>query len=148
MEGSFSMRKKIQWVYLGHKKKFRFLLAGMVNTCVGLATYPLFYLVLEPMGVGYIAVLVIAQVICITFSFWTNKYFVFKSKGDFRGEYVKFFSFHGLYFLINLIALPALVELIQLNPMIAQTIFSIFIIMTSYFWHNAVTFKTPKDALR
>ena len=142
------MRKKIQRVYIAHKKKFRFLLAGMVNSCVGLATYPLLYLVLEPMGVGYIAVLVIAQVVCITFSFWTNKYFVFKSKGDFRGEYVKFFSFHGLYFLINLIALPALVELIQLNPMIAQTIFSIFIIVTSYFWHNAVTFKTPKDALR
>lgn len=142
------MRKKIQRVYIAHKKEFRFLLAGMVNTCVGLATYPLLYLVLEPVGVGYIAVLVIAQVVCITFSFWTNKYFVFKSKGDLRSEYVKFFSFHGLYFLINLIALPALVELIQLNPMIAQTIFSIFIIVTSYFWHNAVTFKTPKDALR
>lgn len=142
------MRKKIQRVYLGHKKKFRFLLAGIVNTSVGLAAYPLLYLILEPIGVGYVVVLVIAQLICITFSFLTNKYFVFKSKGDLRGEYVKFFSFHGLYFLINLIALPALVELTQLNPMIAQTIFSIFIIVTSYFWHNAVTFKVPKDALR
>jgi putative flippase GtrA len=142
------MREKIQRVYLGHKKKFRFLMAGIVNTSVGLAMYPFLYLVLEPMGVGYVAVLVIAQVICITFSFWTNKYFVFKSKGDLRSEYIKFFSFHGLYFLINLIALPALVELVELNPMIAQAIFSIFIIVTSYFWHNAVTFKNPKDALR
>lgn len=142
------MRKKIQRVYLGHKKKFRFLVAGMVNTSVGLVTYPLLYLILEPMGMGYISVLLIAQVICITFSFWTNKYYVFKSKGDLRSEYVKFFSFHGIFFLINLIALPVLVELIHLNPMIAQTIFSIFIIVTSYFWHNAVTFKTPKDTLR
>lgn len=142
------MRKKIQQVYIDHKKKFRFLLAGMVNTCVGLAIYPLLYLILEPMGMGYISVLLIAQVICITFSFWTNKYFVFKSKGDLRSEYIKFFSFHGFYLLINLIALPVLVELIQLNPIIAQTIFSIFIIVTSYFWHNVVTFKAPKDALR
>jgi len=142
------MREKIQQIYLGHQKKFHFLLAGIVNTAVGLATYPILYLVLHPNGLGYIEILIIAQVICITFSFASNKYFVFKSKGDFKGEYIKFFLFHGLYFLINLIALPVLVEWIKLNPMIAQTIFSILIIVTSYFWHNSVTFKDPKRRLQ
>lgn len=142
------MRKKIQQIYLGHQKKFRFLLAGIVNTAVGLAAYPILYLVLHPNGLGYVEILIIAQVICITFSFVSNKYFVFKSKGDLKKEYIKFFSFHGLYFLINLMALPALVEWLNLNPMIAQTIFSILIIVTSYFWHNSVTFKDPKRRLQ
>jgi putative flippase GtrA len=137
------MRENIQQMYLGHQKKFRFLLAGIVNTAVGLATYPILYLILQPNGLGYVEILIVAQVICITFSFMTNKYFVFKSKGYLADEYIKFFSFHALYFLINMIALPVLVEWIKLNPMIAQSIFSIFIIVTSYFWHNSVTFKDP-----
>lgn len=141
------MRERIQQIYLGHQKKFRFLLAGIVNTAVGLAIYPALYLALHPNGLGYVEILVIAQVICVTFSFVSNKYFVFKSKGSLKKEYIKFFSFHGLYFLINLMALPALVEWMKLNPMIAQTIFSILIIVTSYFWHNLITFKASKERL-
>lgn len=141
------MREKFQQIYLGHQRKFRFLLAGIVNTAVGLATYPILYLVLHPNGLGYIEILIIAQVICITFSFVSNKYFVFKSKGDFKGEYIKFFSFHGIYFFINLLVLPVLVEFMKFNPMIAQTIFSILIVVTSYFWHNLITFKVSKERL-
>lgn len=141
------MKEKIQQIYIGHQKQVRFLLAGAVNTTVGLAIYPALYLMLHPNGLGYIEILIIAQIICVTFSFASNKYFVFKSKGDLKKEYIKFFSFHGLYFLINLIALPALVKWIKLNPMIAQTIFSILIIVTSYFWHNSVTFKDPRRRL-
>ena len=88
------MKEKIQRIYLGHQKKFRFLIAGIVNTAVGLATYPALYLALHPNGLGYVEILIIAQVICITFSFASNKYFVFKSKGNLKHEYIKFFSFH------------------------------------------------------
>ena len=141
------MRNRIQLLYFAHQKKIRFLIAGVINTVVGLGMYPLLYMILNPKGVGYIGVLFLAQLVCITFSFVSNKFFVFKTQGNFRNEYVKFFSFHGIYFAINLAALPALVEIFKLNPMIAQTIFSIFIIVTSYFWHNAVTFKASKELL-
>lgn len=122
-------------------KKIRFLIAGGVNTMVGLSVYPLLYLLLEPMGLSYLDVLIISQLICITFSFVSNKYFVFKTQGNLHAEYTKFFVFHAFYFLLNLICLPALVEVFEMNPIIAQTMFSVFIIVTSYFWHNLVTFK-------
>jgi putative flippase GtrA len=141
------MKDQIQQLYFDHKKKFRYLIAGIINTIVGLAIYPALYLTLNPIGIGYIGVLVVAQLLCVTFSFVSNKYFVFKTQGNLKSEYIKFFSFHGLYFAINIVALPALVEILNLNPMIAQTIFSIFIIVTSYFWHNAVTFKASKELL-
>jgi putative flippase GtrA len=132
----------------GHEKKLRFLIAGSINTLVGLSVYPLLFIVLEPMGVGYIKVLIIAQLICITFSFISNKYYVFKSKGNLRQEYIKFFMFHGFYFLLNLICLPVLVEIFKINPIISQTLFAIFIIVTSYFWHNAVTFKSTPESIK
>jgi putative flippase GtrA len=123
-------------------KKIRFLIAGVINTAVGLSVFPSLYLILEPMGLGYIGVLVISQLICITFSFISNKYFVFKTNGNLQAEYTKFFIFHVFYFILNLISLPALVEVFKMNPIFAQTSFSVFIIITSYFWHNFVTFKS------
>lgn len=132
----------------GHEKKLRFLIAGGINTIVGLSVYPLLFIVLEPLGAGYIQVLIIAQLICITFSFVSNKYYVFKTKGKLRAEYIKFFMFHGFYFLLNLICLPLLVEVLKINPIISQTLFAIAIIVTSYFWHNAVTFKSTQESIK
>jgi len=133
-------------ISIRHGKKIRFLIAGMVNTAVGLAVYPILYLVFEPMGMGYIQVLIIAQVVCISFSFVSNKYFVFKTKGNLKKEYLKFFAFHGFYFALNLVCLPILVEAFKINPIISQTGFAIAVIMTSYFWHNAITFKTARES--
>lgn len=141
------MKQEIQNLYAS-SKKIRYLLVGIVNTIFGLVTYPLLYLVLKPIGAGYITVLLAAQVICISFSFASNKYFVFKTNGNLKNEYIKFFSFHAIYFSINLMVLPLMVEVLKLNPIIAQTLFSVFVIVTSYFWHNMITFKVSKDFLK
>lgn len=134
------------WIFLKqHQKKVRFLIAGGANTAFGLAAYPIIYLVAEPLGVGYIKSLLLASIISISFSFLTSKYYVFKSKGNLKKEYAKFFIFYGFYLCINLICLPFLVEVVSLTPIIAQTLFSVFIIITSYFWHNHITFKNAKE---
>ncbi len=121
---------------------------GGVNTSVGLAVYPILYVLLTPFGVGYIKALIFSQIICITFSFVSNKYLVFKTKGNVNKEYPKFFAFYGIYFLINLLCLPVMVEVFSMNPMIAQTLFSIAIVASSYFWHNLITFKSPSGELK
>ena len=91
--------------------------------------------------------LLFSQMFCITFSFFTNKYFVFKTKGNVKEEYLRFFAFYGFYLLLNLLCLPFLVEVIQITPILAQTLFSFAIIVSSYFWHNLVTFKQTKESL-
>lgn len=129
---------------LTHSKKIKFLVAGAINTLVGLTTYPLLYFFLSPLRFGYITILFVAQLFCISFSFVTNKYFVFKTKGNIKSEYSKFFTFHAIYFLINIIALPMMVEIFKLNPMVAQVIFSLLIIITSFYWHSYITFNALK----
>lgn len=141
------MRKTLRNIIIHHNKKLRFLIAGGVNTLVGLSVYPILYFYLEPIGFGYIEVLLLAQIICITFSFASNKYFVFKTKGNLKKEYIKFFIFYGFYLLLNLLCLPFLVEVMKISPIISQTLFSIAIIISSYFWHNFITFKKPKESI-
>ena len=121
---------------------------GGVNTAIGLAVYPILYVLLSPFGVGYVKALIFSQIICITFSFISNKYLVFKTKGNVKKEYPKFFAFYGIYFMINLLCLPVMVEVLNMNPMIAQTLFSIAIVASSYFWHNLITFKSSSGELK
>jgi putative flippase GtrA len=129
-----------------YKKKLRFLLTGVVNTIVGLSVYPLLYMLFNPIGLGYMGALFLAQVISITFSFVSIKYFVFKTKGNIKKEYVKFFMFYGICIALNLIYLPLAVELLNFSPIMSQTIYAILIIFTSYFWHNFYTFKRSTES--
>ncbi len=124
-----------------HQVKVRFLLAGLLNTLVGLATFPIFYFMLSGYALHYLVVLCISQAVCITFAFVTNKFLVFRTKGNYVPEFLRFLTFHLSYFTANLVALPLMVNLFSMNPVIAQSLFAIMIIVSSYFWHSRITFS-------
>ena len=129
-----------------HQTKVRFLLAGMLNTAIGLAVYPALYYLAAPLKLHYLIILAISQVLCIGFAFLTSKFLVFRTKGNYLKESGKFLTFHLTYFLVNLAALPALVEFAGMNPVWAQTLFAVLVIVTSYFWHSRITFSSTKVA--
>lgn len=129
-----------------HQTKFRFLLAGVLNTAIGLMVYPALYFSLAPLKLHYLTILTISQVLCVTFAFLTNKFMVFRTSGNYLREFGKFVTFHLSYFLVNLAALPVLVEFAGMNPVWAQTLFAVLVIVTSYFWHSRITFSTKHMA--
>lgn len=128
-----------------HRTKVSFVLVGALNTAFGLAAYPVLYFLLTPMRFHYLQVLAVSQVICITFAFISNKYMVFRTVGNHVQEYLRFLSFHLIYFLINLAALPFMVEVLSMNPVWAQSFFAVAVIVSSYFWHSRITFISPKN---
>lgn len=127
-----------------HQTKVRFLMVGALNTAVGLAVYPALYFLAAPLELHYLTILVISQVVCVTFSFLTNKFLVFRTSGNYLQESGKFLTFHLSFFLVNLAALPALVELVGMSPVWAQTLFAVLVIATSYFWYSRITFSSIK----
>lgn len=127
-----------------HQTKVRFLLAGALNTAIGLAVYPGLYFLAAPLKLHYLTILAVSQVVCVAFAFLTNKFLVFRTAGNYLRESGKFLTFHLSYFLMNLAALPALVELAGMNPVWAQTLFAVLVIVTSYFWHSRITFSSSK----
>ena len=129
-----------------HQTKVRFLLAGALNTAVGLAVYPGLYFLAAPLKLHYLMILAISQVVCVIFAFLTSKFLVFRTSGYYLRESGKFLVFHLSYFLVNLVALPALVELAGMNPVWGQTLFAVLVIVTSYFWHGLITFSSSKVA--
>jgi len=127
-----------------HQVKLRFLVAGAFNTVLGVAIFPALYFLTAPLHLHYLAILGMSQAICITFAFLTNKFLVFRTSGNYLREYGKFITFHLTYLLVNLAALPALVEIAGMNPVWAQTLFAVLVIVSSYFWHSRVTFSIHK----
>jgi putative flippase GtrA len=129
-----------------HETKVRFLLAGALNTVFGLAAYPTFFFLLAPLKLHYMVVLGITQVTCVAFSYLTNKFLVFQTVGNYLRESGKFVLFHLSYFLVNLIALPLLVEIFGMSPVWGQTLFAVAVIITSYFWHSNITFAPARTS--
>jgi putative flippase GtrA len=132
--------------YSYYKKKYNkqrnFLIVGFLNTVFGLLAFPILFYFFNPHFPHYLYILFLSTATCILFSFTTLKYFVFKTKGPIINEFVKFLIFQLIVFIVNLIALPLLVNYLINDPIISQTIFLIFVILSSYFWHNRVTFKS------
>lgn len=124
-----------------HETKLRFLVAGGLNTVFGLSIYPALMWTLGPMGWNYIEVLILCQVVSVCFAYGTNKLLVFKTSGNYLAEFLKFSSFYVVNFVVNIAALPLLVELLHLSPVVAQTIFVIIVVCTSYLWHSRFTFR-------
>lgn len=124
------------------KEKIRFLAVGGVNTLFGLGLYPFLYFMLgsENGPLGYLQLLVVSQIICVSISYFGNKYLVFRVKKLSVSEYGRFWLYHIIIILINLLALPLIVRGFSVNPMIGQTLFSIIVIVTSYMWHSKITF--------
>jgi putative flippase GtrA len=123
-----------------HQVKIRYLLVGFLNTLFGLAVFPVLYITLQSNNLHYLYVLILSQLVGTTFAYLMTKYFVFKTKGNYINEFLRYSTFHFIYFLLNLAILPFLVEVIHLTPMIAQGFFSIAVIISSYFWHSQITF--------
>lgn len=122
-----------------------FLVVGGVNTVIGISIFPLLYYVSRPFAVHYMPLLVVSQILGITFSYLTNKLIVFRTEGWSVAEYLRFATYYGIYFVVNLILLPVCVEMLQQDPVISQLVISVGSVVATYFWHSRITFRTDES---
>ena len=127
-------------------RPLRFVLAGAANTAFGLAFYPALVWTVPYFQKHYLIALGISQAISLCFAFATYKLGVFRTRGNIIREFGAFSSFYLVNFAANWAALPALVELGHISPMVAQLGFSAIIMVGSYFWHSYVTFASAEKS--
>lgn len=129
----------------GSERTLRFLVAGGVNTGLGLTFYPLLLWAVPFLRTHYMTALAIAQVVCLCFAYLIYKFGVFRTRGNVVREFGTFSSFYLLNYAANWIALPLLVETGGVHPIIAQSVFTVAVIVGSYFWHTRLTFKNSEE---
>lgn len=124
------------------ERPVRYLLAGAANTAFGLSFFPALLWIWPWFTRHYMAALVLSQLVCVIFAFSTYKIGVFRTRANILREFAYFSSYSYAVFGANLIALPLMVQGLGLHPIPAQFCFSLLTLVSSYFWHQAVTFRS------
>lgn len=132
-------------VVMSGRKPLRFLIAGAANTAFGVAVYPALLWSVPAFHDRYLLALGVAQMLSLCFAFATYKLGVFRTRGNLAREFGTFSSFYLFNYAANWAALPLLVEVAGIQPVIAQLAFTIALIAGSWFWHSRVTFREPQS---
>lgn len=126
-----------------HERPVRFLVAGAVNTCVGVALFPLLAWSSDWLHRHYMLTLLLSQLACIALAFVTYRVALRGDRTSARQMGV-FGSFYLVQYCANLAALPLLVEVAGLNPVAAQLAFIVALVIGSYLWHSRLTFPQQR----
>lgn len=127
------------------QEKIKYLIAGGWNTVVGFGSFVFLYFLLKN-SLHYIFILMISQVIGITNAYVSYKFFVFKTKGNYIKEYLRFYVVYGFAFIANLMLLPLFVEILKISPLFSQAVVIIITIIIGFFGHKNFSFSVTTES--
>jgi putative flippase GtrA len=122
-------------------EKLRFVLVGAWNTLFG---YGLFAALERTLGqeTHYLVALVVAHVIATLTAFFLHRHWTFKVQGgSLLGDLVRFWSVYAGLLAVNAVMLPLLVEVVGIHVLIAQALFVVVTVVSSYFGHKYFSFR-------
>ncbi len=106
--------KKLQDIYYKHEEAWMYIFFGALTTLVYYIARFGSRLILGDINNGAMIATIIAQITAITFAFITNKKYVFKSKTNSAGQFIKeaisFYSGRGVTFVLDLLITYIFVE--------------------------------------
>ena len=123
----------------GRIEVLAYLAVGGWNTLFGMGLYALLYWLLGN-HVHYLVLAGVVNLLAIANAFFCYKLFVFKTKGNWLQEYLKCHLVYGGGMLVSMALLWLLKELLKMNPVIANTIATLIVVICSYFGHKYFSF--------
>ena len=117
-----------------------FLVVGGWNTVFGYAVFVALYALLRH-SMNVTGIIAITYVIATLNNFLCYKWFVFRTSGRHVREYLRFTMVYVPAFLANLIVLPIALRAHVLNAYVLQALFTLAVLVTSYFGHKYWTFR-------
>lgn len=121
-------------------RRVAFLIVGGVNTVVGFLWFVLFQVTIGQLW-GYMATLVFSHIASVLCAFYLHRRFVFRVRGHVWRDLARFEVVQLGAFGINLVALPLLVEVAGLGPIVAQAVVVFVTVTLSYFAHRHFSFR-------
>ncbi|MDJ0337596.1 GtrA family protein [Cryobacterium sp. PH31-O1] len=123
-------------------QRVRFLAVGATNTLVGYLVFSAFTLwVFTDVYLGYLLSLALSYVVGITLAFVLYRRFVFVVHGHVVRDFIRFVSVYLVAIGINVAALPLLVEVLLVPPLLAQLIILLITTLLSFFGHKKFSFR-------
>jgi putative flippase GtrA len=123
-------------------ERVRFLIVGGFNTLFGFALFVVVEL-LVGQYLGYFVSLYSSYVIAVVVAFLLHRHFTYRvtGTGNVLVDLVRFASVSLVSLAVNTIALPLLVEVVGITPIIAQAFIVVITTLVSYFGHKLFSFR-------
>ena len=116
------------------------MIVGGWNTLFAYLVFVALFYATLPIKLHYMLVLVLSQILGLTNAYVCYKLFVFKTTGNVRREYFRFYLVYGFSFLVNIALIYVFVEVFYFNPIISQGVIAGIVVAISYLGHNKFSF--------
>ena len=127
--------KKIFWKY---QDIIIYFIVGCLSTFVNLLSYA-FYRLFIP---SYLINIVLSWLTSLVFAFFMNRKYVFKSKNNkIKQEFLSFTISRLLTLGMEILFMYLLVNLIQINDLIAKVIVQFLVFLANYLFGKFIVFK-------
>ncbi len=142
------MREKLEllWKKFVNRETISYVIFGVLTTAVNFVAYHVFC---NLMGVPNLIANAIAWVAAVIFAYVTNSIWVFQSRfvslADEAGKIVKFFGARAFSFLIEEAGMLLLVDIAEINNLIAKLILAVFVIVSNYIFSKLFIFRKKDE---
>lgn len=132
----------------------RFLVVGVWNTAFGYGTFALItYFLTDRLSHAYLIGNLIASVMSVLMAYLGHKFVVFRTRGNYLRECLRYYMVYGFSILLGLVTLPVTIALLglfiheaQWLPYIAQALLMPFGALLSFFGHSRFSFAEAVGA--
>jgi putative flippase GtrA len=121
-------------------REARFLMVGGGNTVGGYAISSLVYYLLHRF-LPLLFIISICTIINVSVSFVTNKFLVFRTRGNYLTEYLRFYLVSAVPIGLSFVLLPIAIDRLQMNPYVAIAAITGIGVVISYFGHTHISFR-------
>ena len=136
--------RKIKELIKKYDEIISYLIFGVLTTLVSLLTYYLLvYTLFDPNKVLELQITnVIAWIVSVTFAYFTNRKYVFKTKEELSfKEAVKFYLSRVTTLIIDMLMMYILVSVLRFNDKIVKLIVQVVVVILNYVLSKFIVFK-------
>ena len=127
-------------LHLWNRQEARFLVVGGGNTLSGYGVSALVYYLLH-VFTPLLVIIALCTVVNISVSYLTNKLLVFRTRGRYLAEYLRFYVVSLVPISLNFVLLPLAIYGLKMNPYLAMAILTGITVVITYFGHKHVSFR-------
>jgi putative flippase GtrA len=138
------MYKNIKKIYIEYKEIIDYLIVGVLTTIVSLTTYyGLVFTVLNPNdGIQLQIANISSWILAVTFAYFANRIFVFKSKNNnILKEASQFYASRVTTLLMDMFIMFLFVTVLHGNDKIAKIIVQVIVTICNYIFSKLFVFK-------
>jgi putative flippase GtrA len=140
--GLFAWPKRLVGRALQYEK-LRYLVTGGVNTAFAYGMFALSYYVLAA-HVHYMFTLVSTTVLNITVAYVNHKFFVFRTRGNYLREYLRYYVVYAAPIALGFVVFPLGIEVLHLNAYLTQALNTVVTVVLSYLGHKHISFRPAR----